>query len=74
MDRGEVGDRLIVESERVGASPREGEILEVLGSGDVVHYLVSWEDGHKSTFFPSVGSSTIIRRARKRSAGKAAVK
>ncbi|HET7465306.1 MAG TPA: DUF1918 domain-containing protein [Candidatus Dormibacteraeota bacterium] len=71
MATGEIGDRLVVESGRVGTPAREGEIIEVLGTGDSVHYLVSWEDGHKSTFFPGFGSSTIVRRARKRGAGKA---
>lgn len=61
MQNGEVGDRLIVESEHVGQPPREGEILEVLGDGQNVHYAVRWEDGHKSTFFPSLGSSSILK-------------
>ncbi len=57
---GRVGDRLIVESERVGHPSREGEIVEVIGSGVSVHYRVRWEDGHESVFFPSAGSVTII--------------
>jgi uncharacterized protein DUF1918 len=65
VEKVEVGDRVTVESERVGAPPREGEILEVLGSGDGIHYFVRWEDGHQSSFYPSAGSSTIIHRARK---------
>jgi hypothetical protein len=62
---GKVGDRLIMESERIGQSPREGEILEVLGAGEGVHYRVHWEDGHESTFFPSAGSITIVHKAKK---------
>jgi hypothetical protein len=65
MARGNVGDRVIVESERVGRPAREGEILEVLGAGEGVHYRVRWEDGHESTFFPSAGSVTIIHKANK---------
>lgn len=63
---GNIGDRLIMESERIGQSPREGEILEVLGAGEGVHYRVRWEDGHESTFFPSAGSVTIIHKAKKK--------
>ncbi len=64
MENAKVGDRLVVESERVGAPPREGEVLEVLGGADDVHYFVRWEDGRKSFFYPSGGSSTIVHRAR----------
>lgn len=56
---------MILESERTGKAPREGEILEVLGAGESIHYRVRWEDGHESTFFPSGGSMTIIRKATK---------
>ncbi len=62
METGEVGDRLTVESEEVGRPGREGGILEVLGRGETIHYVVRWEDGHKTTFFPSLGSS-VIRKA-----------
>lgn len=65
MEHGAVGDRIVVESEHVGESSREGEIVEVLGSGDATHYAVRWDDGHKTTFFPSVGSSQVIRAKKK---------
>ncbi len=63
MADGSAGDRVSVESERVGQSAREGEILEVLGSEAVLHYRVRWDNGHETTFFPSAGSLRIIRRA-----------
>jgi uncharacterized protein DUF1918 len=62
MVQGRAGDRVILESERAGQSAREGEILEVLGAGEAVHYHVRWGDGHESTFFPSGGSMTIIHK------------
>ncbi len=62
MAAGKVGDRVVVESERVGQAAREGEIVEVLGSASEVHYRVRWQDGHESIFFPSAGSETIIRK------------
>ena len=55
-----VGDRIIVESEKVGTKAREGEILEVIESPLGVHYNVRWADGHESGFRPSAGSSTIV--------------
>ncbi len=65
MVEGRVGDRVILESQRTGRAPREGEILEVLGAGEGVHYRVRWADGHESTFFRSGGSITIIHKASK---------
>jgi hypothetical protein len=62
---GNVGDRVVVESERVGRAPREGEILEVLDAGESVHYRVRWEDGHESEIFPSVGSVTIVPKTKR---------
>jgi hypothetical protein len=62
MPKGNVGDRLVVESERVGRAAREGEILEVLRSGAEVHYRVRWNDGHESTLYPGAGSVSIIRK------------
>jgi hypothetical protein len=60
MELCSVGDRVSVESERTGRSPREGEVVEVLGSGDVVHYRIRWEDGHESIFYPAAGSMTVV--------------
>ncbi len=62
MALGSVGDRVVVESERVGQAAREGEIVEVLGTASEVHYRVRWQDGHESYFFPSAGSVTIIHK------------
>jgi hypothetical protein len=64
------GDRIIVESEKVGTPPREGVILEVSESTLGVRYTVRWADDHESTFRPAAGSSRIVsapkprRRAR----------
>ena len=43
-----VGDRIAVESERVGQAAREGVVLEVLSPGDAAHYRVRWADGHET--------------------------
>lgn len=55
-----VGDRIIVESERVGQPDREGTILEVIEASYGVRYRVRWDDGHESTIRPSAGSARTI--------------
>jgi hypothetical protein len=67
---GKVGYRVSLESERTGRGPREGEIVEVIGSGDGVGYRVRLDDGHESTFFPSGGSVTITPRVATKSRKK----
>ncbi len=54
-----VGDRIIVESEKVGRPAREGEILEVVPSQAHERYRVRWHDGHESTITPTAGSARI---------------
>lgn len=51
-----------VSGRRVGDPPRLGEILETLGDPSEPHYLVRWEDGHESVFFPA--SDAHIRHVR----------
>jgi CBS domain-containing protein len=47
-----VGDRIVVRTEILGQSPREGTVQEVLGSPDTEHYRVAWDDGHESVLYP----------------------
>jgi hypothetical protein len=63
---GKVGDRVVLESERVGQAVREGEILEVIQGLVSVRYRVRWSDGHETVLTPSVGSARIIAGAKKR--------
>ncbi len=58
------GDRIVVESERVGTPAREGEILEVTESAFGRSYEVRWDDGRVSGFRPAAGSARIIRAAK----------
>ncbi len=57
-----VGDRIVVESEKVGQAAREGEILEVIEASYGIRYRVRWDDEHESTIRPSAGSARIIDR------------
>jgi transcription elongation factor len=52
--------RIIVESEKVGKPPREGDILEVIEAEYGTRYRVAWDDGHESTFRPSAGSAQVV--------------
>ena len=54
------GDRIIIESEKVGKPAREGEILELIKSTLGLRYRVRWADGHESTFVPAAGSARIV--------------
>lgn len=52
------GDRIRVESEKVGQAIRTGVIEEVLAH-DPARYRVRWEDGHTSVFTPAGGAAKI---------------
>ena len=54
-----VGDRIVVESEKVGSPPRRGEVTAVTGR----MLAVRWEDGEQSTFVPSAGSLRVEQPA-----------
>jgi hypothetical protein len=63
-----VGDRIAVESEKVGELTRVGKVLEVLSPGTAVHYRVRWADDHETVFFPHAGNTSVIaKRSRMRS-------
>lgn len=53
------GDVIVVDSEKVGSPPREGEVLEVVTSDVRVSYRVRWPDGHESLISPPAGSVRV---------------
>lgn len=57
-----VGDRIVVESRKVGQPAREGDILEVIESPSGTHYRVRWDDGHESDLRPAAGSARVVPR------------
>jgi uncharacterized protein DUF1918 len=63
-----VGDRIIVESQKVGRPARQGEILEVIEASYGTSYRVHWDAGHESTIRPAAGVTRTIRPRRHRSA------
>jgi archaeosine-15-forming tRNA-guanine transglycosylase len=59
--RPHVGDKIVVESEKVAQPGREGVIEEVLQE-EPARVRVRWEDGHTSILTPSAGAATVIHR------------
>ncbi|HYO44471.1 MAG TPA: DUF1918 domain-containing protein [Candidatus Limnocylindrales bacterium] len=55
-----VGDRIVLESERVGQHDRSGSILEVTESPFGPNFRVRWDDGHETEIRPKAGSARII--------------
>jgi hypothetical protein len=51
--RAKVGDELTVKGRHQGDGERHGEIIQVDGPDGAPPYLVRWQDGHDSLFFPS---------------------
>jgi hypothetical protein len=56
----QIGDRITIDSNRVGGGKRRGEIVEILAGAAGLHYRVRWDDGHETTFFPS-SDATVER-------------
>jgi hypothetical protein len=57
---GKVGDRISIDSGKVGIPPREGGILEVIESPSGAQYRVRWADGRETDIRPAGGSALII--------------
>jgi hypothetical protein len=53
-----IGDRISVESERVGQAPRSGTVEEVLAEMPT-RLRVRWDDGRSSVLVPAAGSAHI---------------
>ena len=53
----EIGDRVSLESERIGEQVRHGTVLAIKG-----HMLeIKWDDDHVSTLLPKAGVLRVIR-------------
>ncbi|HET8784841.1 MAG TPA: DUF1918 domain-containing protein [Candidatus Limnocylindrales bacterium] len=53
-------DRIVIDSDKAGQPPREGEILEVIHASYGTRYRVAWDDGHESTIRPAGGMAHIV--------------
>ncbi len=63
-----VGDRIVVESEKMDVPPREGEILEVIAHDPRTEFRVLWDDGHESSIRPAAGAYRILPSGKRVSA------
>jgi hypothetical protein len=63
--RPHIGDRIVVESERVTQPGRTGVIEEIVRE-DPPRVRVRWDDGHTSVLAPSAGAATITPANSKR--------
>ena len=57
--KAQVGDRIVVESERAAQTGRTGVIEEILDE-DSMRLRIRWDDGHTSTLTPAAGAATIV--------------
>jgi len=56
-----IGDRVLVESEKVGTPPRTGVVTGM--NGELL--TVKWDDGTESSFLPAAGSLRLVSSAKK---------
>jgi hypothetical protein len=66
---GNVGDTIVIESERADAAGRRGVIEEVLQE-QPPRYQVRWKDGRTSILAPSAGTARIEPKKRARAKAK----
>lgn len=57
-----VGDRIVLESGKVGIPARQGEILKVIPHETHVEFRVRWDDGHVTEIRPSGASYRILAK------------
>jgi hypothetical protein len=50
--RAAIGDKIVVRGPHVGDPERDGVILAIEGPNGEPPYVVRWDDGHESVFFP----------------------
>ena len=53
------GDQIIVGVTTPDTPGRRGQVVEVLGHDPDVHYLVRWQDGHESIYFPGPDARVV---------------
>ncbi len=58
-----VGDRIVMDSDKVGVPARQGEILAVIPHKTHTEFRVRWDDGHVSEIRPTGASFRILAKA-----------
>ena len=57
-----VGDRIVLDSDKVGVAARQGEILEITPHERHAEFRVRWDDGHVSEIRPGGASYRILEQ------------
>jgi len=60
------GDVVAIHGHHLGERERLGEILEVLGTPDHVHFRVRWDDDHESIFYPGNDATVHVHQPGKK--------
>lgn len=55
----QVGDEIVVNARNLGGPVRKGEVLDVRPGAKREHFVVRWEDGHESIFFPGPDAHVV---------------
>jgi hypothetical protein len=58
-----IGDRIVMDSDKVGVPARQGVILAVVPHKEHTEFRVRWDDGHVSEIRPSGASFRIVSKA-----------
>jgi hypothetical protein len=53
------GDRIVIESRKVGGGRKSGEVVEVIVASSGQHYRIRWDDGHESIVYPSTDAYVV---------------
>jgi hypothetical protein len=61
-----VGDEVVVRGRHVADADRQGTITEIHGKNGTPPYLIRWQDGHESLFFPSCDTLVEHRPVQRR--------
>lgn len=59
-----VGDRIVMDSDKVGVPTRQGEILAITPHEPHAEFRVRWDDGRVTEIRPSGASYRIVSKAR----------
>jgi hypothetical protein len=63
MATAQVGDRIVVDSDKVGIPARQGEILQITPHEPHDEFRVRWDDGHVSEIRPVGASFRIVAKS-----------
>jgi len=59
----QIGDRIIVASQKIGRAAREGGIREIIEASYGTRYRVRWDDGQESAIRPAAASARTTQPA-----------